>query len=155
VLYRLYKSQDFDPLYALEVVCFEPPSRFDRRYMRQLVNRMNAATWIAVEDAQMAGFAIIEWTVGRGGIRAYIQTLEVAPGYRSRGVGRELLGRIEGSARDAGARRVWLHVEEENAAAIRLYESQEYSRVGRQEDYYPLGHAALIYTKCLEADSAS
>jgi ribosomal-protein-alanine N-acetyltransferase len=155
VLYRPYKTRDFDRLYALEEACFELPFRFDREYMLQLVNGSDTATWIAEEAGEMAGFAIVDWADGRSGIRAYIQTLEVAPGNRNRGVGRELLCRIEGSARDVGAHRIWLHVEAENTTAIRLYESHGYSRVGRQEDYYPLGRAALIYMKRLAAEATS
>jgi ribosomal-protein-alanine N-acetyltransferase len=149
VIYRLYKPEDFDPLYALEERCFEPPSRFGRRYMRLLVSRANAAAWIAEEDGRLWGFAIVEWTEERRGVTAYIQTIEVAPEARGRGVGGALLGRIEGSARAAGARLIWLHVESTNAAAIRLYEAQGYACEGRQENYYPHGRAALIYVKRL------
>ena len=155
MLYRPYKPEDFDQLYALEELCFEPPSRFSRHIMRQLISRANAATWIAEEDGQMAGFAIVEWASQRSGITAYIQTLEVAPEARGRGVGRELLSRIEGSARDAGAGKIWLHVEAANAGAIRLYEAHGYRCEGRQENYYPLGRAALIYVKRLESGNAS
>ena len=150
MLYRPYKPEDFDQLYALEKLCFEPPTRFSRRYMRQLVCRANAATWIAEEDGRLTGFAIVEWAERKNGITAYIQTIEVAPEARGRGVGRELLGRIEDSARLAGAGLIWLHVEETNAAAIRLYEAQGYHCESRQENYYPLGRAALIYGKRLE-----
>jgi ribosomal protein S18 acetylase RimI-like enzyme len=34
----------------------------------------------------MTGFAIVEWTNMRGGITAYIQTLEVAPEARGQGI---------------------------------------------------------------------
>jgi ribosomal protein S18 acetylase RimI-like enzyme len=74
---------------------------------------------------------------------------------RGRGVGRELLGRIESSARRAGAGLIWLHVEETNAAALRLYEAQGYRCEGRQENYYPQGRAALIYLKRLDAEAAT
>lgn len=149
MLYRLYKPEDFDPLYALEELCFEPPSRFGRRYMRLLVSRANAATWIADEDGRLWGFAIVEWSEGRRGVTAYIQTIEVAPEMRGRGVGGALLGSIEGSARAAGAGLIWLHVEAANAGAIRLYEARGYTCDGRQENYYPHGRAALIYVKRL------
>ncbi len=149
MLYRLYKPEDFDALYALEELCFEPPSRFGRRYMRLLVSRTNAAAWIAEEDGRLCGFAIVEWGEERRGITAYIQTIEVAPEMRGRGVGGALLGSIEGSARAAGARLIWLHVEATNSAAIRLYEAQGYACDGRQENYYPHGRAALIYVKRL------
>ena len=147
MLYRPYKPEDFDLLYALEELCFEPPYRFSRRYMRLLVNCANVATWIAEEDGQMAGFAIVEWNQEPGEMTAYIQTIEVAPEKRGCGVGRELLNRIEGSARDAGAGMIWLHVEVANAGAIRLYEAHGYRCEGRRENYYPRGRSALIYMK--------
>jgi ribosomal protein S18 acetylase RimI-like enzyme len=154
VLFRHYKPEDFDRLYALEEACFEPPSRFSRRYMRLLVQSARAATWIAEEDGQMAGFAIVDWTEDDNETTAYIQTVEVSPEARCRGVGRELLSRIENSARLVGARSIWLHVEEGNAPAIRLYETQGYRCEGREEDYYPEGHAARIYVKRLNAEAA-
>lgn len=149
MIFRLYKPEDFDALYALEELCFEPPSRFGRRYMRMLVSRANAAAWIAEEDGRLWGFAIVEWAEERRGVTAYIQTIEVAPEARSRGVGGALLGSIESSARAAGARLIWLHVDATNAAAIRLYEAQGYACDGRQENYYPHGRAALIYVNRL------
>ena len=103
----------------------------------------------------MAGFAIVEWAGQRSGIAAYIQTIEVDPGTRGRGVGRELLRRIEGSVREAGACMIWLHVEATNAGAIRLYELHGYRCEGRKENYYPRGHAALICVKQLDSEAAS
>jgi ribosomal protein S18 acetylase RimI-like enzyme len=102
----------------------------------------------------MAGFAIVEWAQGRSGLVAYIQTIEVAPEVRGQGVGGELLGRIEGSARAAGADLIWLHVEAGNAAAIRLYEERGYFCEGRRENFYPEGRAALIYRKQLKSGTA-
>jgi ribosomal-protein-alanine N-acetyltransferase len=154
VLYRLYKPEDFAALYAIEEACFEPPWRFGRGYMCQLVQRADAATWIAEEEARMAGFAIVEWTRERAGTIAYIQTIEVAPSARSRGIGGELLRRIEGSAAEAGARMIWLHVHAENAAAIRLYHAHGYLGAGREENYYARGQAALVCIKQLDEPAA-
>jgi len=155
MLYRLYTLEDFAPLYAIEEVCFQPPFRFGRRYMRKLVESRTAATWIAEEDRRMAGFAIVEWAQEVGGVNAYIQTIEVVPEWRGQGVGGELLRRVESSARGARALWIWLHVDVGNAAAIRLYEANGYRNEGREEDFYSLGRAALIYGKPLEAGSAS
>jgi ribosomal-protein-alanine N-acetyltransferase len=113
--------------------------------MRQLVEAADAATWIAEEAGQMAGFAIVEWTEGT----AYIQTLEVMPEWRGAGVGGELLRRMERSALAGDSEMIWLHVDAENDGAIRLYERNGYSYENRQEDYYGLGRAALVYTKRL------
>ena len=149
MLYRLYKPGDFAALYAVEELCFEPPVRFSRAWMRQLVQSSQAATWIAEEKKAMAGFAIVEWTTLPKGTVAYIQTIEVHPASRRRGIALELLRRIEDCARAAGARSIWLHVDQENSAAIRLYEGRGYLRKGREEHYYARHRPAFIYAKPL------
>jgi ribosomal protein S18 acetylase RimI-like enzyme len=152
VLYRLYQPEDFSPLYAIEEACFEPPLRFSRSYMHRLVRSPRTAAWIAEQDGQMAGFAVVEWTREAAVTLAYIQTLEVAPNHRCLGVGGELLRHAEASARGAGADLIWLHVDAENTPAIHLYEAQGYRRQGREESYYARGKSALIYAKSLETE---
>jgi ribosomal-protein-alanine N-acetyltransferase len=149
VQYRPFTPEDFNQLYTLEEECFEPPSRFSHRYMRQLVSRPDTATWIAEEAGEIMGFAIVEWAERKNGVTAYIQTIEVAPEARNQGVGRQLLSRIEGSASKAGAYMIWLHVEASNTGAIQLYEAHGYRCEGRKENYYPRGQPALIYGKQL------
>jgi ribosomal protein S18 acetylase RimI-like enzyme len=153
MIYRLYKPQDFDPLYAVEEACFVPPFRFSRSAMRQLVNSEHAATWIAEEDGRVEGFAIVEWAQEAGLMVAYIPTIEVAPEKRRSGAGGELLRLLERSAADAGAQVIWLHVAEDNAAAIRLYEAHGYHPEGREADFYARGRTALIYAKPLDSDA--
>jgi ribosomal-protein-alanine N-acetyltransferase len=154
MLNRLYHPADFTALYALEKLCFEPPIRYTRAWMRKLIANPNSATWIAEDNAgkskTMAGFAIVEWTTLPKETVAYIQTIEVYPASRRSGVGAELLRRIEDSARAAGAGVIWLHVDAENSAAIRLYESHSYARRGREEHFYARNRAALIYAKSLK-----
>jgi len=148
--FRLYQPGDFIQLYAVEEQCFQPPFRFSRAYMRQLVTSAIAATWMAEQDGAIAGFAIVEWSVESNETTAYIQTIEVLAEFRRAGVAGELMRRLEGSAIDAGASLIWLHVDAENKAAQRLYEMHGYSRKGREENYYPRGRAALIYVKQLK-----
>jgi ribosomal-protein-alanine N-acetyltransferase len=151
VQYRLYNPDDFEALYALEEICFQPPFRFGRPYMRSAMGRKNAATWIAKdEDAAMAGFAIVHWENRRGGVRAYLETLEVRPDLRGKGTGGELLRRTEESARAAGAEVMDLHVDAENGAAISIYKAHGFERIGRVEGYYPEGRAAEVYAKRLK-----
>lgn len=150
--YRLYRPGDFAALYALEELCFQPPLRFPRAYMRQLVASPNAATWIAENGSRMTGFAIIEWPAEPAGRQAYIETLEVAPDQRGQGIGGELLRRIETSACAAGASAIWLHVDAENAPAIRLYEAHGYLRQGREENFYGSHRPAFLYRRQLETD---
>jgi ribosomal protein S18 acetylase RimI-like enzyme len=153
VLYRLYSAQDFTSLYAIEELCFQPPFRFSRQYLRQLVSRSNTTTWVAEQGGQMCGFAIVENLQEPGSLIGYIQTIEVVPGCRGQGVGGELLLRVEDSARAAGALSLRLHVDEKNSSAIKLYAARGYLRQGREEDYYAPDHAALIYEKPLRSDA--
>lgn len=155
MLYRLYSVHDFPSLYAIEELCFQPPFRFSRQYMRQLVSRSNATTWIAEQDGQMCGFAIVERTQEPGRVIGYIQTIEVLSGCRGLGVGGEMLRRVEDSARASGAQSIWLHVDERNSSAIKLYAARGYLREGREEDYYGPNHAALIYAKLLGSEAGN
>ncbi len=153
MLYRPYSPRDFAQLYAVEELCFQPPFRFSRSWMRKLIANPNSATWIAEEYAgenkTMAGFAIVEWTMLPKGAVAYIQTIEVHPSFRRSGIGAELLKRAENSARSAGAAAIWLHVDVENSSAIQLYRSRGYSQKGREEHYYARHRPAFIYAKSL------
>lgn len=148
--YRLFEPDDFDDLYAIEEVCFQPPQRFSRRYLRELTSCPDAATWIAAEpNGTKAGFAIVEWMQQISGVIAYIATIEVLPGNRSRGIGSELMRRLEGSANAERAVTIWLHVDAENAPAIRLYEFLGYQNTGRVDHYYARNRPAVIYAKGL------
>jgi ribosomal-protein-alanine N-acetyltransferase len=148
--YRLYLPEDFPQLYAIEQLCFQPPLRFPRRYMQQLVSSPNAATWIAEANQQMTAFAIIDWDLEANPIHAYIQTLEVAPAHRKQGIATQLLHCLESSAIAARAHLLGLHVAESNAPAIRLYQAHGYQPQGREESYYAPGIPALIYAKPLD-----
>ena len=147
--YRLFQPDDFHDLYAIEELCFQPPQRFTRRYMRQLVASPDAATWIAEENGHMAAFAIVEWAQQITGVVAYIATLEVLPERRGSGIGAELLRRLEGSANAERAIQIWLHVDVENTAAIRLYERSGYRNTDRVDHYYARNRPAAIYLKNL------
>ena len=147
--YRLFEPDDFDELYAIEEICFLPPERFSRRYVRELTSSPSAITWIAEEQGRARGFAIVEWADQISGVMAYIATIEVLPEFRGKGIGAELLRRLEGSANAEHAIAIWLHVDEENRAAIALYERLGYQNTGRAEHYYARNRPAALYAKSL------
>jgi ribosomal protein S18 acetylase RimI-like enzyme len=147
--YRLFEPADFPDLYAIEEVCFEPPYRFPRRYMRQLIASANSITWIAEESQSITGFAVLEWAEQSSGVIAYIATIEVLPDHRKGGIGVELMRRLEGSANAERAIAIWLHVDIDNTAAIRLYERLGYQHSGRAENFYARNRPAAIYVKQL------
>ncbi len=153
--YRRYRPDDFEQLYSIEEVCFQPPFRFGRRLMKSLIGNPQSATWIAEETDRMSGFAIVEFALEPKHETAYIQTIEVLPQFRRQGVALELLRLLEESAVAVGAALIWLHVDAENDAAIRLYRSQGYELKGRHENYYARSRAAEVYAKPLSAEQSS
>jgi ribosomal protein S18 acetylase RimI-like enzyme len=62
--------------------------------------------------------------------------LMVAVSHRRMGVGRALLEAAEAWARQAGVRKLELHVFPHNEAAVALYEGMGYEREGYRRDHY-------------------
>ena len=67
---------------------------------------------------------------------AEILTIAVAVTLRGRGVGRALLSEALRQASNAGARAIFLEVDEGNAPAIALYRRLGFSKVGERVGYY-------------------
>lgn len=101
-----------------------------------------------------AGFILGRAVAGE----AEVLTLAVAPESRRLGLGRKLLARFVYQARLRGAQRAFLEVSSDNAAAIALYESSGFSRVGRRPGYYKTPENewldALILARDLPLDPA-
>jgi ribosomal-protein-alanine N-acetyltransferase len=96
----------------------------------------------AVEDGEMIAFAAGDPRPAEG--FSWIATIGVAPAHRRRGIGRELLRVCEGKLTTP---RLRLSVRASNAAAIRLYETEGYSRMQVWQRYYRDGEAALVMEK--------
>jgi ribosomal-protein-alanine N-acetyltransferase len=79
-----------------------------------------------------AGFLLGRAVAGE----AELLTLAVAPDARRRGLGRKLLARFLYQARLRGADRAFLEVAADNPAAIALYESAGFAKVGSRRAYY-------------------
>ena len=148
---RLYEAPDLRALYAIEEACFEAPLRFSRALMRSLAHDPDCRTWLGILENIRVGFAIVGLSgEGEPGV-AYIWTIEVLPAFRRMGVARQLLMRVEESAREAGRAAIELHVSERNAAGLALYEAAGYTRIGVDAEYYGRREDAFRYRKALES----
>ncbi len=81
--------------------------------------------------------------VGYGGVRAVagaadadIQTIAIDEAARGRGRGRALLRALLQTARERGAREVFLEVRADNPAASALYVSEGFTEIARRPRYY-------------------
>jgi ribosomal-protein-alanine N-acetyltransferase len=68
---------------------------------------------------------------------AEILTIAVDPAARRRGWGAALVEMAAGVAREAAAFELFLEVAADNVAAIKLYETTGFERVGLRKGYYP------------------
>jgi ribosomal-protein-alanine N-acetyltransferase len=82
--------------------------------------------------SRMRGFAISRLAADE----AEILTIAVDSAWRGRGVGRDLLREHLSRATLSGARAMFLEVDQDNAAAIALYNRYGFRKVGRRDGYY-------------------
>ena len=80
------------------------------------------AVLVAEDGGQIVGSAVATFD----GWRAYIYHVAVAPEDRAKGLGRELMEAAEGYLREAGARRIFIEVHQENTGGLALAASVGY-----------------------------
>lgn len=85
----------------------------------------------AVEGQRVLGYAGI-----RLGPDADVMVIGVRAGERRRGVGRALLADLVRAAREAGTGRVFLEVRASNGAALGMYRSAGFQRIGHVRRYF-------------------
>jgi GNAT superfamily N-acetyltransferase len=77
-------------------------------------------------------------------LQPYLTTLAVDEEHRGQGLGKLLVRCVESIAKDWGYNRVYLHVDEDNAAALLLYEKAGYRDVGHRWNPFWSGAASGI-----------
>lgn len=159
-------SKDLESVADLVEACFaETLDEDGRRYVEQMQaaarnpRYLRWATAVAEnvslpltgyvweEDGRLRGnLSLIPFT--NQGKRCYlIANVAVDPGYRRRGIARALTSNALRHAREHGASQVWLHVREENLAAINLYLSLGFTERARRTTWEssPQPGSPLLY----------
>jgi ribosomal-protein-alanine N-acetyltransferase len=85
---------------------------------------------------------------------AELLTLAVMPSCRRSGLGKALLKSAIATLREAGAKTLFLEVEEGNEAALQLYRSLGATAVGRRPAYYESGGDAAMFSLALSPSAA-
>lgn len=111
----------------------------ERRYLRALRRHPDAAVFVADDDGALVGRLSIARDPHAASSHVADLGLMVAIGHRRRGIGRALLDRAVAWARDAGVRKLELHVFPWNEPAIRLYERYGFEREGLRRGHYRRG----------------
>lgn len=93
-------------------------------------------------DRNLVGFGIL-WRIED---EAHIISLAVHPAHQRQGLGRKILLELLNQARDLGCAWATLEVKGSNQAAIHLYESVGFQKLGERKGYYN-GEDAWVYWK--------
>lgn len=139
---------DLDCLAVLHAACFPDP--WSATTMATLLATPGSFGILSATPDQPAGFALARVAADE----AEILSIGVAPGWRRRGVARQLVAAVSVRAAESGARRLFLEVAADNHPARALYLREGFAQVGRRPRYYRrAGKAvdALVLARALTA----
>lgn len=137
------KPEDLGGIIEIEKTCFTADAWSEDDF----IYRMNASDWrfinLTLEDEGRVAAYITATVVAD---EMNIDSVAVAPEYRRKGYASAL---INLAIKQAKAAVVMLEVRESNTAAISLYQSLGFEKVGLRKNYYerPVENAVLM-TKC-------
>jgi [ribosomal protein S18]-alanine N-acetyltransferase len=102
----------------------------------------------AVHNDAFVGFILSRMAAGE----AEILSVAVDSSWQGRGLGKRLLDLHLRRLAGLGVGTVFLEVEEQNAAALRLYHRAGFREVGRRPGYYPQADGAAVAARVLRRD---
>jgi len=143
---RDIRPSDLEALYALDQICFESGIAYSRGELKQILRSASGCGVLAEAAGAVAGFAA-GYVAARGA--GHVVTLDVAPDFRRKGIGRALFSDLLARFERLGAREIRLEVEVDNKPAIAFYEAFGFGTSRRLPDYYGLGRAAWEMRKKL------
>jgi ribosomal protein S18 acetylase RimI-like enzyme len=101
--------------------------------------------YLARDGAEIAGLLMLNM---QGAFTGYLQSICVAPAWRSRGIGQQLMAFAEQSV-FARTPNLFLCVSSFNLAAQRFYERLGYQVIGELKDYLLAGYDEILMRKTL------
>ncbi len=132
-----------DKLCQIENQCFDQEA-FTKRQLAYLLTDYNSISLVAKADNEIAGFIISQVEIENDAPFGHIITLNVAPSYRRKGIGSQMLREIEKILKEKGVNESHLEVREDNSAAIKLYQNSGYLKIAKLEKYYGNKHGLFL-----------
>jgi len=135
---RIASHDDFERIVALENLCFPKELAYTRRQLHHLLMKANSTILVETTETLVRGFIIILYR--RGTTVAGIETINVDPIYRKKGIGLRLLSATEKLLRKKGIHKIRLEVSTTNHTAIKLYENAGFKKIALLKKYYYYDH---------------
>jgi ribosomal-protein-alanine N-acetyltransferase len=110
--------------------------------------------WLLESSEGVIGYGIISVAVGE----AHLLNICVAKRAQGKGYGRHIIHHLIQRSRELNAEKMFLEVRESNTAAIDLYLSEGYQKIGVRKNYYPFAKGrehAIVMSLALTLDCHS
>jgi ribosomal-protein-alanine N-acetyltransferase len=142
---RRAQPADIPQIVAVERIAFNDP--WDERTLRESLAFYPETFFVAKDNGEIAGFVAggVEDTGEE--VYGHIMNLAVAPEYRRRGIGQQLIRRLEQEYAILGASGVQLEVRIGNTGAQEFYRRLGYREVFQIACYYANDEDALVMMK--------
>ena len=127
---RVAKESDIPAIAVLEEMCFSAP--WSENAIRETMQRDESIFLVATEDGSVAGYIGSYFCHPEG----YITNVAVSPSSRRKGIGRKLIEELIRHGEEKKLSFWTLEVRESNEAAISLYSSLGFEKVGRRPRFY-------------------
>jgi ribosomal-protein-alanine N-acetyltransferase len=135
---QLAKADEIDRIFEIEQKCFPGEVAYSKRQLEYLILNANSDCLVEKQDGVIRAFLIV--TYRRGSLTCNIETIDVDPAFKNKGIGLKLLKAAEIDMRQRGMRWSQLEVSEGNEAALKLYRKAGYKFKERIEGYYKFEH---------------
>ena len=146
VVFRQMNVADIEAVCAIEQASFATPWTA-AAFQQELSNNTLAKYMVLEVDGTVAGYVGMWLIVDE----AHITNIALAPAYRGRGLGEQLLRELSRVAAYMGMRAMTLEVRVSNNTAIGLYKKLGFTEAGIRKGYYAdNGEDALVMWRILE-----
>ena len=131
---RKITKKDLCSIIELEKKCFNKYIAYTPRQLKYLTTIANSNCLVKTINEIIRGFIIVLYCNGKS--VAGIETLNVDPEFRGKGIGRKLMNAAEEDMYSRFIKKIRLEVSIGNISAIKLYEKLDFKKIGLFKNYY-------------------
>ena len=131
-------ADEIDAIVEIENKCFSGKAAYSKRQLEQLILNADSDCLVEKEEGIIRAFLIV--TYRQRSLTCNIETIDVDPAFKNRGIGLKLLKAAETDMKRRGMRWSQLEVSEGNEAALKVYRKAGYTFKERLEGYYKFEH---------------
>lgn len=147
IVVRKMRESDLDAVSELAVLA--NPHATKEKYREYVLDELRAnpeLSFVATEDGRVVGYAQADTCNDK----AVLEDIAVAEEHQRRGIGKQLLHKELKVLKRKGAKMVTAEVHYKCASAIPFYYKHDFRVAGFVQDYFGMGHDAIILKLALE-----